>query len=189
MEMTEIKPSEVQMCERPEVTCARAAAGRYPCLTWGPKKASFWAATELESPSMFHLILESSFPYPFPNDYTPEKYPRIVPLHCVDVEIDNVGMDEFLDINPGYNSDPEWLPKWMMEEGLAPGQAFRVMAEVNYVGSTSMEWIGTEWELEVYWEIVEREYIEPAQALRRWQEYVDDFKRVADSEAVTAIGG
>ena len=145
--------------------------------------------TEVESPSEFHLILESAFPYPFPEDYTPEKYPRIVPQHTVDWEIENIGLAEFLDIYPGYGCDEEWLPKWMMQEGLAPGQAFRIVAEVNMVGHTSMDWMGTEWEVEADWKIVEKEYIEPAEALKRWQEYKDDFKRVADSGPVPAMGG
>jgi len=180
----QITAMEPQAWERGVVTLAQAAEGRRPCLVWGRNKASFWVTTEVESPSCFELVLDSSFPYPYPEDYTAEKYPRLVPQHNIDCEIENIGLADFLDINPGYpHSNDEWLATWMMQEGLAPGQAFRIMANVNYVGHTSMDWIGTEWDSEVDWEIVEREYIEPEEAARRWQAYADDFKECRNEGA------
>jgi hypothetical protein len=177
MEMTELKASEVQEWSRPVVTLAEAATGRHPCLTWGNCKASFWVMAEEESPSEFQLCVLSRFPYPYPEDYTSEKYPRIIPQHCVDIEIEDVGLEEFLDITQ-WPRNEEGLATWLMQEGLAPGQAFRLMAEVNYTSTTSMEWIGVEYDMEVDWEIVDREYIEPEEAARRWKAYADDFKRV-----------
>jgi len=176
MEMTQIKPSEeVQAYERPTVTLKEAAAGQYPCLIWNGCKASFWVMAEEHSPSEFHMCMMSSFPFPYPEDYTYEKMPRAIPQHCAETEIDNMGLEDFLDITE-WPRNEESLATWLMQEGIAPGQPFRIMVDVNYVGSTSMDWIGTEWEMEVDWEIIDKEYVEPAEVLRRWQAYVEDFK-------------
>jgi len=171
--MVEFKPAnEVVPYERPRVTLAEAASGRYPCLTWGPNKASFWIMTEGE-PTDFWFAVLSRFPYPYPADFDPDNNPkRIVPQHLIDLEIENVGIGYYLDAE-STPTDPEAIAAWLLKEGLAPFQAFRVVMDIEYIKVGSYDY--EDWDIESDFEIVEREYLEPEIVAQRWEEYVRAF--------------
>lgn len=154
--------SGVWSLEPGTVSLAEAASGRYPCLIYSDSRATFWMSSDGDS---FEML--SRFPYPYPPDFDETKTPRNIPQHIVDIEIGETGIEYLFDVR-GWNG--EGVVCWMLENGLAPGQAFRVDMTVTYFKCGQY---GEEWDMEHEWEIVDRQYLEPQEHLRRWDEWLN----------------
>ncbi len=120
--------------ERPIVTIQEAESGDYPCVTDGPNKASFWLCTEQDGDDI-NLFSLSSFPYPYPDEETAISNPQIVPQHIIDLEIDELGLEELMDIKD--------LQTFLNDEGLRIGQPFKIDMSIYYYqcgGYDCREW-------------------------------------------------
>jgi hypothetical protein len=171
MENTELQIiEELEEWGRPTVTLVEAAEGKYPCLTHSSSRASFWICSEGDGVDI-DLCVWSSFPYPYPDEKAIEEL-KICPQHNIDIEIENSGLFELL--NGGYVPYDEFnVTNWLMANGLAPGQPFRVDAEAVYTSSYDYWGGGYEWDMDFEWEIVEKrplteDGLTPEQAWLRW---------------------
>jgi hypothetical protein len=177
---TTIKPIEdrLEPYERPVITMAQAAQGPYPCLTWNSLEASFWAMAEYpeDAPYDMSICVLSGFPWPYPDERWVEENPTGCPEHCVEFEIDNMGLDEMLEV-PVLDDDCGAI-QWLMQKGLAPFQPFRIRAKAVYEHVGSYEY-PDEWDSWVEWEIVERRPLcedgcHPPMAWLHWAEKAGD---------------
>lgn len=99
-------------------------------------------------------------------------------MHNIDIEVHDLGLEEVMGLERGFGKDrdDEHIATFLLNEGLCPNQPFQLDMQVRYVGHTSMDWIGTEWDMECEWCIIGREHVEPEESVRRWAEYLETFR-------------
>ena len=171
--MTELVAAPEPVYEpRRTVTFREAMSGRYPFVPISESRAKFWLVCEGEGADYWVTML-SDFPYPFME--LPEGANRI-PMHNIDIELEQLGWDDILDLNVGRSPRENEYITFMLNEGLCPNQPFQVDMSLWWEGHTSMEWMGVEWDMEVEWDIIGREYVEPMEAANRWAEYLETFR-------------
>lgn len=126
MEITEA----VYQDERQEITIEEAASGEYPCVIEDSNTVTMWVMVEDESDDKcdyMWLASLSSFPWPYPDKKILENH-KIVPMHLVECEIDNLGIEEVF----GLDSKDNTLEKFMEREGIVAFQPFQVRVRVEY---------------------------------------------------------
>ena len=161
---------EVQQIRPEKVSLYEAASGRYPCLVFGFERATFWMEAEVYKKADISLCSLSSFPYPYPEDLP--KGSRRIPEHNIMLEVNAIGWEDIFDVD-GCSSI-EGLAKWLLTEGIAPGQPFRVDMTVTY--SRGSRW-DTEPETNYEWDIIELEYWEPERVMRAWEDWMQEWRK------------
>ena len=154
--------TEIMELEMPGVTVAEAMSGRYPFVPYSQERASLWLVAEVYEKTDIALTTLSQFPYPFPED-APLDWSRM-PMHNIGCELEAVGLEEILDIDIGI----EALDKWLLENGIAPGQPFRIDLKVTW---RMAGWEYPEAESDYEWDIVGVEYWEPEQVTQAWHDW------------------
>lgn len=124
----QIVEDELVCYEQQKVSMAEAASGEYPCLTFGPLEASFWAIYKIEEwEDIMDACLTSLSVFPFPfrtfkNGNNPQ--------HAIDFEISEFGLAELMDIcQYPWNDQPI---SFMLKTGIAPFQPFRIHGKMEY---------------------------------------------------------
>lgn len=169
-------PDEVVAWEGPEkVTLAEAASGRYPCITWNGKTASFWCSTEEDGVDVSLFIL-SRFPFPYPDEQWANEHPTYSAQHCIDLEAQEVGLHELM---LGYSSDEFAVVNFLLASGLASGLPFRVVGTMHYESSYDSWSGGTEHDSFFEWDIVEvarltEDGLTPEQAWLEWAKTIQN---------------
>ena len=159
------------------VSFEESASGPYPCLTWGPLKASFWVTTEwadeAEKGEKDYLVLElkSKFPYPYEEQDDTSGFFQ----HEVISAIEEEGLADLLGIDGYYlfgDTPPHRavlpIETFLLKNGIAPCQPFRLEFELVY----SAPDMDGECDRDVYWELVEIQHLDIERATDRWQEYL-----------------
>jgi hypothetical protein len=145
--------------QRCNFTTLEAAIQEYPCLTDGPTSASFWVTTEYNDGELLLVVL-SLFPYPY-------HLSKSVNQHGIEWEIENSGIEDFFGIDNYYGVT---LADFLLQEGIAPEQPFRVMARVSWTGDGVWE------EIECYKdiEVIGKETWTIEQILEAWDNWIKE---------------
>jgi len=159
-----------------KVSLMEAASGRYPCLTFGREMATFWAVAEVYEKTDMSLTTLSRFPCPYPE--VMPKNTNVAPEHLVAWEISQIGLDYIFDVDG--SSEQERLAKFLLKEGIAPGQPFRMKLSVHYTPGNGWD---TDPETDYDLEILGVEYWEPEQGGLTNEE--KDEEGITDSVAGT----
>lgn len=141
---------ELEEYKREEFTQEQAARQTYPCLTPDMETAIFWIefSSELDEFSVLSL-----FPYPYPDKNILITHPNRLPIHNVDMEINEFGITELLF---GYPNRDDSSLNFLEENGLKPDEPFKIKMRVHYYktgGYSEPE----EWDMDMDWDLIEGE--------------------------------
>jgi len=138
--------------ERPFITQEQAKSGKYPCVCNGSCEATFWCMYSTEEEGIIKL---SDFPYPYPDDSVFDDS-KIMPEHCVDFEIQNIGFEDLFLIYSNYKYDDIYnkYEKWLQENNLKPDIPFQIKATVTYEKISTLD--GVEYDSYCDYEILEQ---------------------------------
>ena len=138
--------------KRPMITSEQAESGDYPCEIESNDTAVVWLMVEEEKDEKYDdrwVCMLSSLPWPYPDEKTAQENPKRVPMHLVDYEIQNMGLEYLL----GVENEGD-LEKFMEKEGIEAFQPFKVRLKTEYVrcGSYDCE----DWDMWPHFEILEK---------------------------------
>lgn len=151
------------------ITMAKACKGKYPCLTYSNTHASFWVVPE-DGGTDVMLSIWSDFPYPYPDGSTDD-----FNFHAIDFEVQQCGLEDLLGIE--RYQDEFAVINWLLERGIAPGQPFRLDAEMIYDKTYCWDYNCYEYDSELLWEIIEilPETIYDLSPEESWQKWADEL--------------